>query len=114
MAVIAINSIPAPSPSKLTVSVQNIGSTGTRTASGMLVTDLVAKKRKLKLKWAHLTPAQLGDLLSRVAGEFTLEYPDPEGVRTSVFVNGDVSMGVLMVSSGVPVWTDVEMEWTER
>ncbi|HIS84193.1 MAG TPA: hypothetical protein IAB50_01295 [Candidatus Faecivicinus avistercoris] len=118
MAVLKINGVDAPSPSELKVRIFDVGSSGERSASGVLVVDRVAVKRELTLRWAHLTPAQLSALMEDTGGEvfFSATYPDPElgTARTANFRCAERSSGVLLVRGGEPVWTDVEMTWTEK
>lgn len=117
MAVLTVGGAGVPSPSEMKVTVLEIGSGDVRSASGALVKDVVAVKRKLNLRWAHLTPVELGNLLGAVSGAFfEAEYPDPVSMaaRTAVFRAGDCSAGVLRMVGGAPVWTDVTMEWMER
>jgi hypothetical protein len=116
MAVLTVGGAAVKSPTELKVEIFEVGSGDVRSASGALVRDVVAVKRRLRLRWATLTPVQLGALLSKVSGAaFTAEYPDPEsGMRTAQFRLGDASAGVLRIADGRPVWTDVVMEWTER
>lgn len=116
MAVLKVNGAEIRSPSELKVTVFEVGSGEVRSASGGLVTDCVAVKRKLSLKWATMEPAELGALLGAVSGEvFTAEYPDPkEGTRTAVFHCGETLTGVLRIVGGAPVWVDISMEWTEK
>ena len=47
---------------------------------------------------------------------FSATYPDPElgTARTANFRCAERSSGVLLVRGGEPVWTDVEMTWTEK
>lgn len=117
MAVLTIGGEAIPSPSELKVSIFEVGSGEARSASGMLVSDRVAEKRRLTLRWAHLAPSQLGALLGKV-GEafFQVSYPDPKtmAVRTMTCRCGECGAGVLRMMDGAPVWTDVEMEWVER
>lgn len=116
MAVLTVNGAAVKAPSELKVMLTEVGSGGVRSASGALVTDVVAVKRRLSLRWAHLTPAELGALLGELGGAyFTAVYPDPgSGMRTAQFRAGDISCGVLRMDGGQPVWTDVTMEWSER
>lgn len=117
MAMLTINGLPMPSPSVLKAEIFEIGSFGERTASGRLVADRVAVKRRLKLKWACLTPAQMGLLLGAVGNVFfEAEYPDPEtgGMRAMTCRCKERTAGVMMIRNDQPVWTEVEMEWEER
>jgi len=116
MAVLKVSGAEVKSPSALKVSLFEVGSGQVRTSSGALVSDCVAVKRKLALKWAFMAPDELGVLLNAVsAGAFEAEYPDPaEGTRTAQFRCGEAVTGVLRVADGAPVWTDISMEWMER
>lgn len=116
MAVLTVNGAAVKSPSALKVSVFEVGSGQQRSASGALVVDCVALKRRLELNWAHMTPGELGELLGAVSGGgFSAEYPDPMlGVRTADFRCGEAVAGVLRIADGAPVWTDVSMEWLEK
>lgn len=117
MAILTIGGAAMPSPSEMKVTLFEIGSGDVRSASGALVKDVTAVKRCLNLRWAHLTPPELGDLLDAVCGAFfEAEYPDPVqgAVRTAVFHAGDCAAGILKMENGAPVWTDVSMEWIER
>ena len=117
MAFLKINGADAPSPSEMKVSVFDVSSSETRSASGALVVDRIAVKRKLELRWAVLAPAQLGGLLGQVADAFfSVEYPDPvtAAARSMECFCGNCAAGVLRIQGGEPVWTDVKMEWVER
>lgn len=117
MAVLTVGGASVPAPSELKVVLFEVGSGDVRSASGTLVKDVTAVKRRLNLRWAHLTPVELGNLLSAVSGAFfQAEYPDPVtmAARTAVFRSGESAAGVLRMVDGAPVWTDVSMEWIER
>ena len=77
MAILTIGGKEMPAPSEMSVEMQEIGSSGERSASGRLVADRVAVKRRLKLKWAALAGDAAKALLSAADGFFTATYPDP-------------------------------------
>ena len=115
MAVLTVDGTILPSPSEMKVTVFEVGSSRTRTASGALVTDSMGVKRKLGLRWAYLTPAQMGQLLKSTHGFFEAEYPDPEaGMRKMTCRSGDCTAGILRLRNGDPMWTNVSAEWVER
>ena len=117
MAMLLIDGVPAPSPSKLKVEIFDVGVSGERSASGDLVADRVAVRRRLTLGWRSLSPDALAGLLARTGGNvfFSATYPDPElGVTERVFRCGARRSGVLRMDGDVPVWTDVSMEWEEK
>lgn len=116
MAVLQVNGAEIRSPSELKVTVFEVGSGEIRSASGGLVADCVAVKRKLELKWATMEPSELGALLGAVSGGiFSAEYPDPmAGTRSAFFRCSEALAGVMRIVGGEPVWVDVSMEWTEK
>ena len=116
MAVLTVGGAAVKSPTELRAEIFEVGSGDMRSASGMLVRDVVAVKRRLHIRWAMLTPTELSALLGKVGGTaFEAQYPDPEaGMRTAQFRLSGASAGVLRMVEGAPVWTDVVMEWTER
>lgn len=117
MAFLKVNGAEAASPSEMRVEVVDVGAFEQRSASGRLVADRAAVKRRLTLRWSALSPAQLGAMLGAVGeGFFEATYPDPvDGTPRTMSCRCSKRMaGVLLVRGGEPVWTDVEMEWTER
>ena len=116
MAVLWVNDLEVAPPSELRVELFDVGSGPVRSASGSLVSDRVAVKRRLHLKWALLSTAQMGALLGAVNDVFfDVRYPDPmTGQRTAVCRCDEKMAGLLRMVGGEPVWVDVEMIWEER
>ena len=116
MAFLTINEVEMPAPSEMKVELVNVGSDEQRSASGRLVCDRVAVKRKLKLEWTALSGDDLRKLLSSADGFFAAEYPDPltGAMRESTFYASTCRTKVLKVNSDGAVWSDVSMEWTEQ
>lgn len=118
MAILSVNGVNMPSPSAMKVNIFDVSSSADRNASGYAVIDRVGVKRKLEMTWAHLTAQQLSSLLTAVGTNtfFTAQYPDPQTgtSRSMTCYCGDRAMGVLRMQNGVPVWTDVQMNWIER
>lgn len=113
-----INGANAPSPSEMKVRIFDVGSSEERSASGGLVVDRTAVKRELTLRWAALSQDELAGLLSAVGGQvfFTAAYPDPQTgtLRSMTCRCAERTAGVLRMNGDVPIWTGVEMKWTER
>lgn len=118
MAVLTVNGVAMPTPSAMKINIFDVSANADRNASGNVVIDRVGTKRKLEMRWAHLTVNQLSSLLSAVGEKvfFTAGYPDPQtgGMRSMTCYCGDRSTGILRMEDGRPVWTDVEMNWIER
>ena len=60
--------------------------------------------------------ASEGSLLSAADGFFTATYPDPAtgAARSATFCATARSMGAMRLDGQNAVWTNVQMEWTER
>ena len=88
-----------PSPSHMTVLVQDIDSANTtRSANGTMLRDRVAggatAKRKLELEWSGLDDAKVQTILQSIGDEFfQVEYPDTYTGTTRIaeFYSGDRS-----------------------
>lgn len=112
-----VNGVKVASPSEMKVRIFNVGAEPERSADGGLVADRVAVKRTLTLRWAALSAAQMGALLGAVGqGFFDAAYFDPvtAAVREMTCYCSEKIAGVLRVCADGPVWSDVEMEWTEK
>ncbi len=116
MAFLTINGVPMPAPSELKMELLNIGSDEQRSASGRLVCDRVAVKKRLKLKWAVLSGADIARLFSAADGFFTASCPDPceNAAVNAEFYASAKSLGVMRMNGDECVWEDAAMEWTER
>jgi len=111
-----LNGADFPAPSAMKVAVFDVSSGVNRNAAGGAVMDCIAVKRRLELKWAYLPGADMAKLLDGVNGFFRAEYPDPATgtMRAMDCYCSERVTGVLRMDGGTPVWTDVEMTWTER
>lgn len=116
MAILTIGGQAMPAPAELRVEMIEVGSGGERSASGRLVADRVAVKRKLKLKWSALSGEALAKLLSAADGFFTAAYPDPATgeSRSATFYANARAMGAMRLDGETAVWSDVSMEWLEK
>ena len=105
-----------PSPSAMQAEVICVGSGEERSASGRLVCDRVAVKKRVKLKWAALSGAEIAKLFSAADGFFTAVCPDPcsgEWGKAEFYASAR-SLGVMRADGGECVWEDAAMEWMER
>lgn len=118
MAVLKVNGAAVPTPSAMKINIFDVSSTADRNASGRVVIDRVGTKRKLELRWARLSVAEMQTLLTAVGENvfFTAAYPDPQtgGMRSMTCYCGDRAVGILRMDGASPLWTDVEMNWIER
>lgn len=112
---IKINNITISTPSAYQVSLEDIVK-AERNASGTMVIDRVATKRKLELGWNYLSQATLAALLTAISPvTFSVEYPDPQdgALRTGTFYSGSKNAGGIDYQNGVMRWKDVKFNLIE-
>jgi len=118
MAMLKINGADMPAPSQMKVTIFDVSSAQERSAAGEIVMDRVAVKRRLDLSWASLRGSELAVILNAVTQEpfFEASYPDPAtgDMRSMNCLCGERTTGVLRMEGGAPLWTNVEMTWTEK
>lgn len=116
MAMLTVNGAAMPAPSTMKVTVFDVSSGEKRSAAGCAVMDRIAVKRRLELRWAHMTAAQLSALLQALDGYFEVTYPDPQdgAIRSATCYCSDRSAEMLRMEGREPLWIEVKMTWTER
>ena len=118
MVMLMVNGEAVPAPSSLKLTLVDVGSGISRSAAGTAVMDRTGVKRRLQLRWAHMSASALADLLGKTCAQtfFQAKYPDPAagGAREMDCCCTERAVGMLRMDGGMPVWTDVEMEWIER
>lgn len=113
---IKIDGVEIPTPSDLSVGIQDL-SKAERNARGTMIIERIATKRKLEMTWKYLDRDQLQQLLNAVSPVFfTVEYPDPltNAMRTGTFYAGDRNTGALDYRNGVIRWVDSKFNVIER
>lgn len=113
-----------PSPSKLTVSLQDIdASTTTRTSNGSIHRDRICgaddAKRKLELEWSYPDSASVSTILQAFKDVFFyVKYYDPyeNAMRTAQFYTGDRSVPMYSydVDAGVVTWESLKFNIIEK
>ena len=114
---IKINGVEIPTPSDYTMEIMDLSTNAERTASGLLVRDIVAKKRKILLRWNYLSKENLSFLLSTVSPSFfNVEYINPETnqLETGEFYAGDRKAGAIDYRNGVIRYKDISFNIIER
>ena len=119
----SLANMPDPALEGLEVTLQDLDSeSSTRTANGTMKRDRIVgganAKRKLKLRFPALKPAQASTLLQAISGVFFyVSYPDPYTgtFRTAQFYAGDRSAPVYSAdASGNALWNGIEFNLIER
>jgi hypothetical protein len=116
VAIFKIDGVDMPSPSDLSMGIQDI-SKAERNARGTIIIERIATKDKIELQWNYLTAAQLAILLNAVAPVFfTVTYTNPRSgdLRTATFYAGDRTMGYIDFQNGVPRYKDIKFNVIER
>lgn len=116
MSLIKINGVAIPTPSDLSVGIQDL-SKAERNANGTMIIERIATKRKLEVSWAYLERAKLSQVLNAVSPVFfSVEYMDPQtnAMKTGTFYSGDRKCGMVDFKNGVPRWKDVSFNLVER
>lgn len=88
-----------------------------RTASGEMVMDLIATKRRVDVTWRMVPDDQLAQFLDAINANkpfFTVTYPDVGGQQTMTCYVGDISTSLWYTVSGVRYWQEVRMAFIER
>ena len=107
-----------PAPTDYQMGIMDLDGETARTASGLMVRDRIAVKRKIELSWKYLTASELKKVLTAVSPVFvSVTYIDTETgeTRTGTFYAGDRSAAAINYSDGkVTGWKDVKFNLIEQ
>lgn len=113
---LVINGVTVVAPKSFKASISDVdGETG-RNASGDMIRDRVAVKRKLECEWGLLSQSEIQTLLNAVTSEFfEISYPDPQlGQITRTFYVGDRSAPAYSWADKLKPWSGLSMNFIER
>ena len=117
MAILTLNGADMPTPTSLTVHLEDAGFTAQRALSGNALVTRAAVKRRIEIYWAYLTPSHIRLLLSAAAQdeELSLSYPDPltGDIRQMNAYSAARRVEMKRMRSDGPVWTGVQMTFIE-
>lgn len=114
---IKINSTTIKTPQSFSVGISDLDGESTRVASGDLVRDRLAVKRKLEVGYGALTPTEISAILTAIQDEFfTVEYPDPMtgSLQTKTFYVGDRTTPMYSNINGEPLWENLSFNLIEK
>lgn len=92
-------------------------SKSSRTASGKMVMDIIATKRRVDVIWKMLPDDELQKIIDTIAANkpfFSLEYPDAGGTKTMTCYAGDILTSLWHTKNGVRFWEDVQISFIEQ
>ncbi len=88
-----------------------------RTASGKMMMELIATKRRVDAVWVMLPDNDLKLIIDTITANkpfFALEYPDAGGQRTMTCYAGDIVTSLWHTKNGVRFWEEVSIGFIEQ
>ncbi len=88
-----------------------------RTASGKMVMDIIATKRRVDCVWKMLPDSELKKILDVITANkpfFSLEYPDAGGTKTMICYAGDINTTLWYTKNGIRYWEEVSIPFIEQ
>lgn len=88
-----------------------------RTASGKMVMELIATKKRVDITWKMLTDNELQKIIDTITANkpfFSLEYPDAGGSKTMTCYAGDIVTSLWHTKNGVRYWEEVSIGFIEQ
>lgn len=113
---IKIDGVKIPDPSTYQIGIMDL-SKAERVATGEIVIERIATKRKIELTWRHLKKEELSTLLTRVSPVFfQVEYLDPESdeIKRGTFYCGDRGAQSIDYRNGKMRYKDIKFNLIER
>jgi len=111
-----VNGVAIAAPSVYEVIIQDLDGESNRNASGNMIRDRIAVKRKLNLEWPPLNQGEISTLLNAVSSVFfTVEFPDPQqGMVTKTMYVGDRTAPAYQYKNGEVKWSNLKMNFIEK
>ena len=103
-------------PTELKIGRFDLSKSG-RTASGKMVMDIIATKRRVDVVWKMLPDDELQKIIDTIAANkpfFTLTYPDAGGSATMTCYAGDINTSLWHTKNGVRYWEEVSLAFIEQ
>ena len=88
-----------------------------RTASGKMMMELIATKRRVDVVWKMLTDSELQTIIDTITSNkpfFVLEYPDAGGSKVMICYAGDIVTSLWHTKNGVRYWEEVSVGFIEQ
>jgi len=88
-----------------------------RTASGKMVMELIATKKRVDITWKMLPDSDLKKIIDTITDNkpfFSLEYPDAGGTQTMMCYTGDITTSLWHTINGVRYWDEVSIPLIEQ
>jgi len=88
-----------------------------RTASGKMVMELIATKKRVDITWKMLPDNELQKIIDTITANkpfFSIEYPDAGGTKTMTCYAGDIITSMWHTKNGIRYWEDVSIPFIEQ
>ena len=88
-----------------------------RAASGKMMMELIATKRRGDVVWKMLPDSDLKLIIDTITANkpfFSLEYPDVGGAKTMTCYAGDIVTSLWHTKNGVRFWEEVSIGFIEQ
>ena len=88
-----------------------------RTASGKMMMELIATKRRVDCVWRMVPDSELQKIINTISANkpfFSLEYPDVGGQMTMTCYAGDIVTSLWHTKNGVRFWEEVSIGFIEQ
>ena len=88
-----------------------------RAASGKMMMDIIATKRRVDVVWKMLPDDELQKILDVINANkpfFSLEYPDAGSSQTMTCYSGDIVTSLWHTKNGVRYWEEVSIPFIEQ
>ena len=111
-----IAGITVKAPTELKVGRFDLSKSG-RTASGKMVMDIIATKRRVDCVWKMLPDSELKKILDVITANkpfFSLEYPDAGGTKTMICYAGDINTTLWYTKNGIRYWEEISIPFIEQ
>lgn len=103
-------------PSEIKVGHFDLTKSG-RTASGKMVMEIIATKRRVDCTWKLIKDSDLKQILDLIDAHkpfFTLTFPEAGGTATMTCYAGDRNTSLWHTINGVRYWQDVSIAFIEQ
>jgi hypothetical protein len=88
-----------------------------RAASGKMMMELIATKRRVDVVWKMVTDSELQTIINTITANkpfFSLEYPDAGGAKKMTCYAGDIVTSLWYTKNGVRYWEEVSIGFIEQ
>ncbi len=92
-------------------------SKSSRSASGKMMMEIIATKRRVDCVWKMLPDNELQKIIDTITANkpfFSLEYPDAGGTKTMTCYAGDIVTSLWHTKNGIRYWEEVSIPFIEQ